>query len=194
MRILPLFCMTIALSAGDALADERSGFFLGLAGGAADLDEELEDLDLASLGIDVEVSDTAPAWSAFAGYQFNRYLGVRGGYVDFETFDDIIEVESIGDVPDIDIDLEGWMVGVDGHLPMGRWISLTGRAGYIAWESQAKLGLVQLEDSKTGSDPFYGGGLELSLGKSFGIEATHTRFAIDGNDVDMSALGVRVRF
>ncbi|UCC13338.1 MAG: hypothetical protein JSW21_07965, partial [Gammaproteobacteria bacterium] len=103
MRILPLFCITIALAAGDALADERSGFFLGLAGGAADLDEELEDLDLDSLGIDVEVRDTSPAWSAYAGYQFNRFLGVRGGYVDFETFDDVIEVESIGDVPDIDI-------------------------------------------------------------------------------------------
>ena len=194
MRILPLFCMTIALTAGDALADERSGFFLGLAGGAADLDEELEDLDLSSLGIDVEVSDTSPAWSAFAGYQANQYFGIRGGYTDFETFDDVVEVESIGDVPDLDIDLEGWTLGVDGHLPMGRWVSLTGRAGYIAWEAKAELGLIQLEDSANGTDPFFGGGVEFNFGDSFGLEATHTRFKIDGNDVDMTAGGVRLRF
>lgn len=194
MRLFAVTTLVLAMFSGTAQAEESTGFFFGAAGGAADLNETLGEVDLGGLDVEVEVDDVAPAWSAFAGYQLNRHFGFRGGYVDFQTFDDILENSDIEDLPDLDLDLEGWMLGADGYLPMGRWVSLTGRAGFMSWESKIDFGLPGVEDSDSGTDPFYGAGLELHLGRRVGMEASYTRFDVDGKDVDFAAAALRIRF
>ncbi len=194
MRLIAVTTLVCAMFTGAAQAEDRAGFFMGAAGGAADLNETLGEIDLGGLDIQVEVDDVAPAWSAFAGYQLNRHFGFRGGYVDFQTFDDILDESDIEDLPDLDLDLEGWMIGADGYLPLGRWVSLIGKAGFMSWESKIDFGLPGVEDSDSGTDPFYGAGLELNLGRRVGMEASYTRFDVDGNDVDFAAAALRIRF
>lgn len=194
MRAKAVTMMTALLAAAPVAADDGTGVFIGVSGGRADVNETLASLDLSGIGVDVQVDDDSPAWSAFGGYQLNRYFGVRGGYQDFQTFDDLLEVASIGDVPDIDVDLEGWMIGLDAYLPLGEWVSLAGHAGYIDWESKVEIGDLDVRSSESGTDPFIGGGVEVNLGAHFGVEASYTRFDVDGSDVDYAALGVRFRF
>lgn len=194
MRLFAALVFVSAAFITPAHAEDRSGFFLGAAGGAADLNETLGEIDLGDLDVQVEVDDVAPAWSAFAGYQLNRHFGFRGGYVDFQTFDDILDEADIENLPDLDLDLEGWMLGADAYLPLGRWVSLTGRAGFMSWESKIDFGLPGIEDSDSGTDPFYGAGLEFNLGRHVGMEASYTRFDVDGNDVDFAAAALRIRF
>ena len=194
MRLVAATMLVVAVFAGPADAEDRSGFFIGTAGGAADLNDTLGELDLGDLDVQVKVDEVAPAWSAFGGYQFNRHFGFRGGYVDFQTFDDILDETDVQDLPDLDLDLEGWMVGADAYMPVGRWVSLTGRAGFMSWESKIDFGLPGVEDSDSGTDPFYGAGLEFNLGRRVGMEASYTRFDVDGSDVDFAAAAFRIRF
>lgn len=194
MRAKVMIVAAALLAAAPAAAEENTGVFVGVSGGRADVNETLASVDLSGFGVDIEVDDDSPAWSAFGGYRLNRYFGMRAGYLDFQTFDDIVEVASIGDVPDLDLDLEGWMIGADAYLPVTGWLSLAARAGYMDWESKVEIGDFEVRSTESGTDPFLGGGVEVNLGRHFGLEASYTRFDVDGSDVDFAALGLQIRF
>lgn len=194
MRTIAMLAIVSGLAAVPAAADEQSGIFVGVSGGRADISETLDHLDLGELGVGLQIEDSSPTWSAFGGYRMNSYLGVRGGYVDFQTFDDLLELAPVGDVPDVDLDLEGWMISLDANLPLGNWLSVTGRAGYMDWESRLAIDDFDFQEADSGTDPFLGGGAELHLGPHVGVEASYTRFDLNGSDVDYTALGLRVIF
>ncbi len=194
MRNFAALALIAILTAAPAVSDDRSGVFLGISGGQADVKETIEGLDLDQFDVDVQVDDISPAWGASGGYQFNRFFGARFGFVDFQTFDDLLDVGDIEDAPDIDIDLEGWMMGVDAYLPLSRWMSLAARAGYMDWQSRLKVGDLGLEESDSGTDPFFGGGMEMNVGDNVGLDLSYTRFDVDGSNVDYASVGVRLRF
>jgi OOP family OmpA-OmpF porin len=79
-------------------------------------------------------------------------------------------------------------------MPLASWDSLGARAGYMDWKSRLRIGDYGLQSSDSGTDPFFGGGLEVNFGPSFSIEASYTRFDVDGSDVDSASLGVRLGF
>jgi OOP family OmpA-OmpF porin len=194
MRSFAILAVLASLTSAPAWADDESGVFVGVSGGRADLNETLEGLDLGSLGVELEIEDLSPAWSAFGGYRLNRNVGFRAGYVDFQTFDDLLEVSSFADVPDIQFDLEGWMVGVDAYLPLGRRVSLAGRAGYMDWQSRVKVGEYDFRSAESGTEPFFGGGIEVNLGRHFGLETSYTRFDVNGSDVDYASVALHIGF
>jgi OOP family OmpA-OmpF porin len=193
MRNFAPWAAIACLAAVPAAADDQSGVYLSLAGGKADLSETVDKLGLDGLGIDVQFDDDSPAWSASGGYQVNRYFGARVGYVDFQTFDDFLDAGPAG-MPDVELDLEGWQVGLDAWVPVADWASLSVHAGYMDWRSNIKIGDLGLEEKDSGTDPFFGGGMELHLGDHVGMNVSYTRFDVDGSDVDYAALGVRIRF
>lgn len=194
MRHLALWVVIASLAAAPAAADERSGVFLGVSGGKASLKKTLDRLDLDRLGIDIQFDEASPAWSASGGYQLNRYFGARFGYVDFQTFDDLIQVDGDVPMPDVEVDLEGWQLGFDAWFPVAKWASVAARAGYMDWRSNLKVGDLGLEENDSDVDPFFGGGLELHLGDHVGMDFSYTRFDVDGSDADYAALGFRVTF
>lgn len=194
MRTFAVLAVAASLSATPALADDTSGIFVGMSGGRADTDHTLESLDLGNLGVDLDLESSSPAWGAFGGYRLNRHFGLRGGYMDFQTFDDLLDLAPVGDVPKIELDLEGWMLGVDAYMPLASWASLGARAGYMDWRSRLRIGDYGLQSSDSGTDAFFGGGLEVNFGPSFSVEANYTRFDVDGSDVDSASLGVRLGF
>jgi len=194
LRYFALLAVIASLAAVPAAADDHSGVFLGVSGGKADLKETLDHLELDRLGIDVQFDDASPAWSATGGYRVNEHFGARFGYVDFQTFDELLDAGGIENMPDVELDLDGWMVGVDAYLPVGKQVSLAAHAGYMDWQSNLKIGDLGLEETDGGTDPFFGGGLEMNFGSHVGVDLSYTRFDVDGSDVDYAAVGVRVRF
>ncbi len=194
MRYFVLLAVIATLAAVPAAADERSGVFLGVSGGKSNVKETLDNLDLDRLGIDVEFDDDSPAWSASGGYQLNKYFGARFGYVDFQSFDELLDSGGMDNMPDVELDLEGWQVGIDAYLPVSDRVSLAARAGYMDWQSNLKIGDLGLEENDSGTDPFFGAGMELHFGSHVGMDFSYTRFDVEGSDVDYAALGVRVSF
>jgi len=194
MRIFAAWAVIACLAAVPAAADDHTGVFLSVSGGKADLREKVDRLNLDQLGIDIQLDGDSPAWSVSGGYQLNRYFGARVGYVDFQTFDEILDAGGTVAMPDVELDLEGWQVGLDAWMPVTDWVSLAAHAGYMDWRSNLKVGEFGLEEKDSGTDPFFGGGLELHLGSHVGMDVSYTRFDVDGSDVDYAALGVRIRF
>jgi len=195
LRYLALWAVIASLAAVPAVADDRSGVFLGVSGGSTHLKEKLDRLDLESLGVDIRFDDNSPAWSAEGGYQLNRYFGARIGYVDLQTFDDQLDSGGMDSpMPDVDMDLAGWLAGVDAWFPVADWVSLGARAGYMDWQSNLKVGDFGLEENDSGTDPYFGGGLEMHLGDHVGMDVSYMRFDVDGSNADYTSLGVRVRF
>jgi len=194
MRIFAAWAVIACLAAVPAAADDHTGVFLSVSGGKADLREKVERLNLDQLGIDIQLDGDSPAWSASGGYQFNRYFGARVGYVDFQTFDEFLDAGNTVDMPNVELDLEGWQVGFDAWVPVADWVSLAAHAGYMDWRSNLKVGDFGLEERNSGTDPFFGGGLELHFGSHVGMDVSYTRFDVDGSDVDYVALGARIRF
>lgn len=194
MRIFAAWAVIACLAAVPAAADDHTGVFLSVSGGKADLREKVDRLNLDQLGIDIQLDGDSPAWSASGGYQLNRYFGAHVGYVDFQTFDEILDAGGTVDMPDVELDLDGWQVGFDAWVPVADWVSLAAHAGYMDWRSNLKVGDFGLEERDSGTDPFFGGGLELHFGSHVGMDVSYTRFDVDGSDVDYAALGARIRF
>lgn len=194
MRIFAAWAVIACLAAVPAAADDHTGVFLSVSGGKADLREKVDRLNLDQLGIDIQLDGDSPAWSASGGYQLNRYFGAHVGYVDFQTFDEILDAGGTVDMPDVELDLEGWQAGIDAWVPVADWVSLAAHAGYMDWRSNLKVGDFGLEERDSGTDPFFGGGLELHFGNHVGMDVSYTRFDVDGSDVDYAALGARIRF
>jgi hypothetical protein len=194
MRTFAVLAVMASLNATPASADDASGVFVGMSGGRANAATTLENLDLGNVGVDLDLEGSSPVWGAFGGYRLNQHFGVRGGYMDFQTFDDRLDMSPVGDVPEVELDMEGWMLGVDAYMPLASWASLGARAGYMDWKSRLRIGDYGLRSSDSGADPFFGGGLEVNFGPSFSIEASYTRFDLEGSDVDSASLGVRLGF
>src|SRR5687768_10080042 len=74
-----LSAVLFGAAAFGAQAQENNGFYAGTGAGQSYVDEANYD-------------DEDTAFSVFGGYQFNRYFGLEGGYVDFGK----LESEGVG--------------------------------------------------------------------------------------------------
>ncbi|HEU5282508.1 MAG TPA: outer membrane beta-barrel protein, partial [Burkholderiales bacterium] len=71
----------LLLTAGPApaFAQDEAGFYVGGGIGQSELKDACDGDGLTVTDCD----DTDTAWKLFAGYWFNKYFAVEGGYIDF---------------------------------------------------------------------------------------------------------------
>ena len=116
-KILALALGAGALFAAPAFAQDPSGFFIDGRFGSASIDED-------------DFDDDASAFQINAGYRWGGW-GIEGGYVDFGSY----EGEDLGF--NIDADIDGWMLGINGRSSFsGSWY-LSGRLGAFFWDADA---------------------------------------------------------
>ena len=147
--VIFLFVALFSLSAANALAKD-TGVYIGASIGAASIKEkvdidfdDLEDLD------DFDESDFA--FKIFAGYQFNGFFALEGGYVDFgKPAGSDIEVDAYG--------LDAFAVV---GIPIGP-IRGFAKGGAIYWDAEATV-LDTFSADDDGFDFAAGVGLELEL-------------------------------
>jgi len=168
----------LALSAallGTAFAAQSAdrGFYAGVGAGQSSVDER---------GYDDE--DTA--FSAFGGYQFNRYFGLEAGYADFGK----LEPRAVGER----VDANSAYFTAIGTLPFTDRFSGYARAGVQRWDlDRAVPGLTGSNDDN-GNDPVYGVGLQYRFNDHVALRGEYTRFEIEDADLDMSQIQVRFDF
>lgn len=139
--------ITAILVAGSLLmlhstaAISAEGWYVGAGMGLSNIDAGI--FDETDLGLKI-----------FGGYQFNKYLGLEGGYSDFGTAN---EEDPTGRV---EVDLDGFNAYVLGLLPVGDHLEVFGKLGAIAWNADFEGFSPTVSDD--GTDFAYGIGLQGS--------------------------------
>lgn len=132
LRLLSLLGLG-ALVAGPCFAADDSYFYGGLSIGQsrAKIDEEritatLLDAGFVTTSMTRDEKDTA--YKLLAGYQFNRYVGLEGGYFNLGKFGFTSNTSPAGSLSG-QIKLQGFNLDVVGTLPLTERFSAIGRVG-----------------------------------------------------------------
>jgi opacity protein-like surface antigen len=199
MRTITLAATAVALStlwSLSATAGEiENHWYVGGGLGRADVDADFDNADLGGTPIDLDIDDDSTAWRLFAGYRFNRYVGVEGGYINFDEFD--TSASAAGQTAELEAEADGYTLALTGAIPLGERFAITGRAGYLFWDADAKIrvnGATLESDDESGSDVFFGAGLEFSVNDRFALRGVYDVYSLDDVDVDYIGLEAEFRF
>lgn len=168
-----LLAALVGAAAFGAQAAEDHGFYAGAGAGQSFVDEAAYD-------------DEDTAFSAFGGYQFNRYFGLEAGYADLG------ELEPAGAGAALEAS-SAYLTAV-GTLPFTEKFSGYAKAGLQRWDLDTAIpGLTGTADD-TGTDPVYGVGLQYRFTDAVALRGEYSRFEIEDLDADLAQLQVRFDF
>ncbi len=175
-RVIGILVVILGLSTGAALAGP---FYVGAS--VVDSKVKVEDS-----GFDFDSSDTS--YKVYAGFQFFKFFGVEGSYLDFGSLDDDVSGT------DVTVDATGWDAFAVGILPFGDHFQIFGKFGWLFWDSDTKAS-GSSSDSDSGNDTAYGAGIEIIIGKHFGIRGEYERYDIEDTEkVETYSIGADFRF
>lgn len=181
--VAPLVGALIAAAAPAAFAD--GNFYLGGSMGRADSDASLSDIATGLVG-SVDHSDSG--WSLFAGYRFNPYLGVEGGYADLgrNSVDAVFAGTGVGFGRRTD--LSAWNVVGIGSFPLSDHLSLFGKAGVSRWKAKGDThsGPSYVAFDEDGTRLTYGAGMTYDLTQSTKIRAEWERYQMKPMSSDLN--------
>ena len=176
--------------AGVATADHRvgvhgaGGAYVG--GGITRVDVE-EDVDLGLFGVDLE--DTS--FKAYLGYAASDALRLEVGYVDFGEFEDVLAFPVGGRQP-VALEADGITMGAELGVPLAEDLAVFAKGGVVFWDASGFAGGFGIAEE--GEDPFFGAGIRFRLAPNLEITGSFERYQLDDVDLDVSTLGVSLRF
>lgn len=189
-----------SLFAAPALAQDEPGYFyLGGSFGQsrAKIDEPRINAELLSQGLvtsSMTRDEKDKAWKAFAGYQFNRYVGLEGGYFSLGRFGFTSTTVPAGTL-DGRIRLHGLNLDLVGTLPIYENLSVIGRVGgqyATAHDTFRGTGAVVALDpnpSKSALNYKVGAGLQYALTRNLMLRGEAERYRVNdavGNHGDVN--------
>jgi OmpA-OmpF porin, OOP family len=160
----------LLLAAGPALAEDEQGLYVG--GGLGDFStniDAIEDIDQID---DVDFDDNVS--KIFAGWRFNRFLGVQLDYVDLGKSTEAVSLLNVTRETD------GIMPSVVGTLPIGP-IELFAKAGMIFYNLEVNTDGGQVFD-ESGEDLVYGVGIGFTFLDRLNVAAEYEKYDIDELD------------
>jgi OOP family OmpA-OmpF porin len=160
----------ITTAAQSADADDYRGIYVGIGAGISGM--ELKD----SAAPRVDDSLRGGVLKLFTGYQFNRFLGVEGGYARTEKFDETRTVSGASVKQSARSSI--FYAAATGRLPIGDSFALTGKVGVAR-------GKVHGDGSVTGADDLSGhaNSALVGIGGQYRIsEKTDVQLDIEGID------------
>jgi OOP family OmpA-OmpF porin len=177
---------------------------------------KIDDLDLASLDATGSESkdETDTAWRLAIGYQFNPYLAVEGGYVDFGRFKQEATITApVSGSFSGDIEARGWFIDAVGTYPLGAKVSVLGRVGTVRSTTKTSfstggglsgaLAAAGIDSSPSASEWNwrYGLGLQFDFTRSLALRLEYDQTRNVGKEdttgegnIDVWSLGVVLRF
>lgn len=214
VKLLASAGLVLGLTAGFIpLAAADPGWYVGLSGGQSRADTDAGELDstFRSLGFTSSstVDKTDTGWKLFAGYQFNPYFAVEGGYVDLGKFSFSTTVTAApagyttGSLSGNVKTKNGFLVDAVGIWPATDKVSVFGKLGLysIKTELSASGPSGSLTESSTDSNLHWGIGAGYDFNKNFGARLEWERFNDVGNkdktgeaNVDLLSVGVVYKF
>lgn len=164
-----------------------TGLYLGGAVGASKFKDSCNG---APAGISCDDNDVA--WKAFAGWQFNRYIGIEGGYVDLGR--------AKASVPGVVLTAKarGVELVAVGSVPLSDRFALYGKAGGI--RSRVSVNGPGVSGSETSTDFTFGAGVRYNFVRNFGARLEWQRYlnvgggSVGDDTIDMFSLGLLYNF
>lgn len=197
-----------AVTSTCALADE-TGWYGGanIGRSSATIDDARITSGLASAGLTTTAianRDRDTAYKIYGGYQFNKYIGLEGGYFDLGKFGFTANTLPRGTL-DGNIRLRGFNLDAVGMLPLSEKFSALGRIGINnaqARDSFTGTGAVSVTNpNPTKRDTNYklGVGVQYAFNDALAMRAEIERYRINdaiGNrgNVDVFSVGLTYRF
>jgi len=131
---------------------------------------------------------SATSFKVFAGWNFMKFLGVEGSYLDFGSPKD-----TVGGT-DVKIEPTGWDAFIVGKLPLGKRFDIFGKLGMVFWDTKTKVEGAG-SDSDSGNDTVWGLGATWHIGDHLGIRGEYEVFDIQNtDDVTMWSVGAQWQF
>lgn len=166
-----------------------SGVFLGLDLGAGDID--VENVSVAPNFELSSVSDSATAFYATAGYQFDSGFHVLVGFEQIES----IEFLGIGE----SIDLEALKLGAGYSQPVSKRFRAGGTIGIAAWDLEARESILfnpgpEATGGLDDTDFYFDLGIEWVISETFRMPLTFNYNRYDFGDSTSWRIGIRVHF
>lgn len=130
-------------------------------------------------------------WKAYAGYQFNKYLGVEGGYVNLN------DMTATSGTVTANVDTDGWTLAAVVSYPLTDKLSVMGRLGaaYLLADISTKDGAaLAVRSGEDDYEPNYGVGVRYAVFDNLGLRAEWERFDRDDVDIDLVTAGLAVKF
>jgi len=145
-------CLLAAMFASAAArAEDDAGYYIGAGVGQASQEAG-----------EFEGDDTS--FKLFAGWSFNKYFAVEGGYIDGgDQSDDLGSIHAV-------VGSDGFFVAGLARLPLaGGIVSPYAKLGYTFYSAKTTLssGGQSISESESDEDLLFGGGLEFKLGDNF---------------------------
>lgn len=215
IQIMSLLGVAV-LSAPAAYAADPGSWYGGINIGqseaqdtsASEINSTLTGSGLTVSGTSVDDTDTG--WKLFAGYQFNKYLALEGGYVNLGRFDATTTVTAINGTPITPTSIsanikvkDGLYIDAVGTLPISDSVSVFGKLGAYSLKTElsASGGGASASDSTRNSDLTYGVGVSYAINKDLQLRGEWERFEKVGDsnktgqsDIDLLSLGLTYQF
>lgn len=130
-------------------------------------------------------------WKVYAGYQFNKYLGIEGGYANLNDL-----TGTTGAVV-TNLDTEAWALSAVLSYPVTDKVSVMGKLGmaYMLADVSTKNGpAVAVRTENDEVEPTYGVGVSYKLFDNMDLRAEWDRYDRSDMDIDLVSAGFAVKF
>lgn len=170
------------------------GFYAGLGFGQSQYRNVASYIDskVAPVGsTPTSASTRSEGWKAYAGYQFNKYLGAEGGYVNLNDM-----TAHTGSLR-TNVSSDAWTLAAVGTLPLTEKFSVIGKLGaaYVLSDIKAKNGAALTQRiGDDGYEPYYGAGVSYALLHNLSVRAEWERFDRKDLNIDLLTAGMVVKF
>lgn len=147
-------------------------------------------------------------WKVYTGFQFNKYLGVEGGYANLNDMTASSNITAPAPAPQrmiTKIDANAWTLAAVGSYPLTDKFSVIAKLGaaYVLTDKTTQLSgagvttAAQKLSVRTGDDsyqPYYGVGVSYALLNNFKLRAEWERFDLDNYNIDLMTAGFTIAF
>lgn len=186
-----------------AWADDR-GWLLGGGWGEADYTTAVSQFDDGSITAGA-VDNHEVGWKIFAGYRFNKRVGLEVGYVDLindfdaPTFEGFSEgtgstFVSLPDGPvSVGLSPTGYLAEGVVYQPLGKGFSVFAKIGLLRWDAETTVQDLNGETVRqsSGTDPVLGAGVEYRLKHGLALRAEYEVFTkVVDQDIDLFTAGI----
>ncbi|HEX6550269.1 MAG TPA: outer membrane beta-barrel protein [Gammaproteobacteria bacterium] len=179
--LLSAMALPVAASAAD-----QSNWYAGFDAGQAHFAGLTNGLTLPA-GVTSHTSDNDNSFRISGGYQFNRYFGVEGGWVDFGSAELDLTSTSPAGTGSGKIKAHGLFVVGTGMYPFTDQWSVFGRFGTIdghkdfTWSGTGSLAGLGSNQSSTDWKLTYGVGVDWMFHSNWSARAAYDQYANIGN-------------
>ena len=202
------FASLAVIASSTALADE-AGWYGGanIGRSSATIDDPRITSGLASTGLaktSIANRDRDSSYKIYGGYQFNKYIGLEGGYFDLGKFGFTANTLPLGSL-DGNIRLRGFNLDAVGTFPLSEKFSALGRVGINnaqardTFRGTGAVNVANPNPSKRDTNYKLGVGVQYAFNDALAMRGEIERYRINdaiGNrgNIDVFSLGLIYRF